>query len=1043
VEDTTLRTYKILALLSAALAAFLYISPVQAENTTQPDDPQILIEKGLQAFQNHNYEQASILFRQARRIDNEAQKLSKQQRDQLDQLLDESAQGATKYRIAEESMVQGKKAMEAGNFDEAQKHFSRVQDSKNYIPKSWVQEAQVQLGVISKKHGVAATTKPAPAKAQPAPVSEEPAVVLTPAPKAKKSEKVVVTEKKEVVVSHKENVSKAAAVAPAPTCPPMIAKAPGTPANPTLLDEILASRNVQREQVLASFQESERQIRQAVINRQYLVARDRLRQARQDVLRSRMLFKQNELEQLLLQVDGLAKLIDGEEQAFEQQQVLQQVKEAEQKKMDRELQVENEKFDKIQELFAEAIMLRREKRYKDAIEVAKQILEIEPNFDRAKWFIEDLQDMADYTRQQETQDLIESEGRRALTEADASRISWAKEIQYPKDWKELSERRDELIRRSGKMGIGDTPARITEKKLMQTFIDDTKVFTGTLRDAFNVFANKGVRVFVAWDVLEIEGITPDQEVKMEALQGFKDINLKTAMEILLRTLGSADIGIDYAIDTNGVVQVSNKDGLRGANLTPRLGRLETRVYNISDIMSYQPSLSSIPEVEPQQEEESVKQEDLQAKEFDELVSLDELVDLLTQLITTTITPQSWAEAGGEGTVNVWRNNWLIVYQTPEVHDQIASFLDSLREVQSVQIAMEARFITISNNFLEKIGLDLDVIFNQGNAGYDMTGAQNSFGDPNGASTMLLQPRQFSYLGGLPATPTGGGGALPAGYSQPYGAPGLVPVGNGGRNNWTPIPVLNSSNEMTQPQDTALPGNLANSFSKPAFQVAGAFLDDLQVNFLLEATQMDKYSTIVQAPRVVMENGSLGYIAVQTDVPYVESIEVTVGEQAAGQEPTVEYMGFGTVLAVRASTRDLKYVNMYIVPQLTVRAADADLAIEVPIVAPGSVGSSRYTYPGRRTTRVESVVSVPDGGTLLIGGLKQNGEIEIEAGPPVLSKMPVFKRFFSNKATTRDNFTLMVLVKPKIMVREEADPNMIENLKLEKISKSVPGCEYGY
>jgi len=197
---------------------------------------------------------------------------------------------------------------------------------------------------------------------------------------------------------------------------------------------------------------------------------------------------------------------------------------------------------------------------------------------------------------------------------------------------------------------------------------------------------------------------------------------------------------------------------------------------------------------------------------------------------------------------------------------------------------------------------------------------------------------------------------------------------------------------------------------------GEFLDDLQVNFLLEATQMDRYSSIVQAPRVVMENGSLGYIAVQTDVPYVEEIEVTVGEQAAGQEPQVEYLGFGTVLAVRATTRDLKYVSMYVVPQLTQRAPDADLTISVPIVAPGSVGATTYTYPGKRTTRVETVVSVPDGGTLLIGGLKLNGEIEVEAGPPILSKMPVIKRFFANNAKTRDNFTLMVLLKPKIMVR---------------------------
>jgi general secretion pathway protein D len=241
--------------------------------------------------------------------------------------------------------------------------------------------------------------------------------------------------------------------------------------------------------------------------------------------------------------------------------------------------------------------------------------------------------------------------------------------------------------------------------------------------------------------------------------------------------------------------------------------------------------------------------------------------------------------------------------------------------------------------------------------------------------------------------------------------------------------MNSSNELVSPQDTSLPGNLANSYSTPAFQVMGSFLDDLQVNFLLEATQMDKYSSIVQAPRIVMENGSMGYISVQSDIPYVEDIEVTVGEQAAGQEPTVEYMGFGTVLAVQAITRDLKYVNMYVVPQITQRDASADLILSVPIVAPGSVGSTTYTYPGKKTTRVETVVSVPDGGTLLIGGLKQNGEVEMEAGPPMLDKMPVIKRFFANNAKTRDNYTLMVLVKPKILVREETDPELSSKLDM--------------
>ena len=79
-----------------------------------------------------------------------------------------------------------------------------------------------------------------------------------------------------------------------------------------------------------------------------------------------------------------------------------------------------------------------------------------------------------------------------LTEADRARISWIDEIKYPKNWEELSRQRQELMRRLGKTITGETPARLTEKKLIQTFIDDPSVFRGTLRKAFSVFRNKGI-----------------------------------------------------------------------------------------------------------------------------------------------------------------------------------------------------------------------------------------------------------------------------------------------------------------------------------------------------------------------------------------------------------------------------------------------------------------------------------------------------------------------------------------------------------------------
>ncbi len=1002
-----------------------------AKQSNAADTPQSLIDKAMQDYSRYNYVQANLLFRKARKLDNQAHTLSALDRKNLDRLLDESARAASSHAIAKQSLQMGKQAMRNADFGTAKKMFRRVLEEKRYIPKSWAQEATVQLKLIEEK--VKMTPKAAvKKKVKPAPVK------IKTQPKRKIQKKVAAKKLRPVrktTVKPKVVVRASRKVRPSVPATLVVSRPENkNPTEPTLLDEILASRKVQKEQAIVSYKQSEKEVRGATLQRRFLSARDILRQARQNLQRSRRLFTQSEFERLLMDVDSLAKFIDSEQEAYNQQQVMLQMKEADAKKLKRTEEIQQEKFNKIKELFAQAIKLRQEKKYQDAIDVCKQILVIEPNYERAKWFITDLEDLAIYASQRQTQDDILIQRRKVLTEGDKARISWADELKYPKNWEELSEQRQELMKRLGRTIAGATPAELAEKQLTRTFIEDPSVLRGSLRKAFSVFRSKGAKILVRWDVLELEGLSPDDDVKFDAFEGLKDLSLKTALEIILKTMGSSDIGINYAISSEGLVIVSTNDSLKGLSLTPRLGRLETRVYNIADIMAYHPSLSSIPEVQPQQEQESVQQEDLKSKEFEDLTSLEDMVDFLKTLITTVVRPSTWYDNGGEGTIDLWRKRWLVIYQSPEVHDEINALLDKLRETQTVQISLEARFVTVSSNFLEKVGMDLDVIFNQSYAGYDFTGAENTWGNmvPTGAGNAMVQPRTFSQLGALPLSPVAGAGAVPTGYVQPYGHWGLIPTGGHSSpksSRMTPVPMLNASNTLVDPENTGLPGNLAGAAARPAFQIMGAFLDDLQVNFLLEATQMDKYSSIVQAPRVVMQNGSLGYIEVQNDVPYVESIDVVVGESSAGQEPTVDYMGFGTVLAVRPTTRDLRYVNMYIVPQLTVRAPDADLTLTVPIVSPGSVGSSTYVYPARRTTRVETVVSVPDGGTLLVGGLKMNGEIETEAGPPVLSKIPVLKRFFSNKSITRDNFTLLVLVKPTIMVREELEPGVKAALNL--------------
>ena len=72
------------------------------------------------------------------------------------------------------------------------------------------------------------------------------------------------------------------------------------------------------------------------------------------------------------------------------------------------------------------------------------------------------------------------------------------------------------------------------------------------------------------------------------------------------------------------------------------------------------------------------------------------------------------------------------------------------------------------------------------------------------------------------------------------------------------------------------------------------------------------------------------------------------------------------------------------------------------------------------TQINTTVSVPDGGTLLLGGQTLAGEIEREAGVPVLSKIPFLKRLFTNRSMAKDEQVLLILVKPTIVIQREQE-----------------------
>jgi len=70
--------------------------------------------------------------------------------------------------------------------------------------------------------------------------------------------------------------------------------------------------------------------------------------------------------------------------------------------------------------------------------------------------------------------------------------------------------------------------------------------------------------------------------------------------------------------------------------------------------------------------------------------------------------------------------------------------------------------------------------------------------------------------------------------------------------------------------------------------------------------------------------------------------------------------------------------------------------------------------------VATTVSVPDGGTVLLGGIKRLREGRTMAGVPILNKIPYISRLFKNTGVGRETQSLMLMVTPRIIIQEEEE-----------------------
>jgi type II secretory pathway component GspD/PulD (secretin) len=257
-------------------------------------------------------------------------------------------------------------------------------------------------------------------------------------------------------------------------------------------------------------------------------------------------------------------------------------------------------------------------------------------------------------------------------------------------------------------------------------------------------------------------------------------------------------------------------------------------------------------------------------------------------------------------------------------------------------------------------------------------------------------------------------------------PIVVGTNAGGLNNFTSnlaIPFIQNAGNSTS---LIAPTN-AVSGTGATFGIA--FLSDLEVYLFLTAAQGDQRSNILQAPKVTTFNGASATIFNTQTTYYVAELLPIVGPGSVAFFPQVAPFPNGITLNVTpVVSADRRYVRMTLSPFFT--ALQSFTQIQVPAAVGGSgLGggaaaiNGTIQLPNFTITSVQTTVTVPDGGTVLLGGVKRLQEERNEFGVPVLSKLPMLNRLFRNVGIGRNTSSLMLMVTPRIIILEEEEDRL--------------------
>jgi general secretion pathway protein D len=355
---------------------------------------------------------------------------------------------------------------------------------------------------------------------------------------------------------------------------------------------------------------------------------------------------------------------------------------------------------------------------------------------------------------------------------------------------------------------------------------------------------------------------------------------------------------------------------------------------------------------------------------------------LENLVKENVAVGSWE---GDGITMKSEMGHMIVTHTAEVQRQVAAFLDELRRFSSSLVTIESKFLTVEDSWLQEIGVDWRGIDNPGSPFTDIDDVTNGLED--GASNGLDNGQSGVEDSAAPQNPSsgfffddGGDGDFKARTEAVFGS--------------------------------ALGELLSNA---GALTAQFTLLDDAQLSVILHAVEKSSKVELVNNQVLSVHNTQRAFVSVINQRAYVQDFDVDVATFEAIADPQVNVLIEGLVLDVRPTINyDRKYLTLEIQPTVAEVVELKDFSTSLA----GTTSPVTLQLPELSVKSVFTTVRVPDGGTVLIGGLSRVRNIERRAETPWLANIPLLGFFFKTEGYDDEKQSLMILLRAWITDLDE-------------------------